>query len=67
MERLFSALLDFLGGGAYNGIGEEREKNLISRPKRERVTGCKRARPAQAVPPGAARQKRKYAPPYALR
>jgi len=53
-----SPRLDFFLAEAYNGSGEEREKNLISPPKRERVIGCKRAWQAQAVPPGAAELKK---------
>ena len=54
-------LIDFLSSSAYNDSGEEREKSPIWQPKRERVTGCKRAWLLREVPPGAARQKDEYA------
>ena len=59
--------VDFFARTHIIGIGEERGKILIRQRKRECVIGCKRTSPAQAVPPGAARQKNEYAPPHALR
>ena len=50
--------VDFFARTHIISNGEERGKILIRQRKRECVIGCKRTSPAQAVPPGAARQKK---------